>query len=663
MKQDSENVNNSKEERYISYIFLGLLLIFSFLIGFYKIYSSDTWWHIKTGEYILSHGIPSTDMFSFTAAGNKWVTHEWLAEIFFYLIYKIGGIAALILFKGAITAIIAYLIFRFGQKRKAPAPLSAAIAIFTAAGMSYMIYARPHAFTFLFAAILLSLLFRPSQSEKSFKWERWLIIPIIFGIWANSHAGFILGLGIYWVVVAKEVIFPNIKDSLFIDRLKRSAFPALVATLVCLLNPNGYKIFTYTLTIAGNPAFKSKIAEWVSPIYLGPEEWLAKTILFIASGLGLISIILHFKKRPDISIIVLVTGVSAWFAMRNIQNYVIVLAFALLSVSSFGFISRIKLALLLKRFLILLAAVWMVACFVLIREYQKNNGRLGYGLVTGAFPVGASDFLTRVGFEGNIVNVLSDGGYLIWAGYPRWKVYIDGRLDVYGEDLVNRYRDRIQGSSDALDTFDKLDAGAAVLPMPPNIGEVRRQLAVDPRWALVYFDDYYLVYLRRNQPNQNIINQWSYNIINPLMQGYGLNNQVNINAFDIEAQKNLSINPESGLANSVCGYASQNKGEYIQAAGYYQKALKIQPRLRALYRTIGELYSSAGVFNSAITWYDRAVVYTPADAQVYVDLGYLYGRRNDLAKAEYYLNEALKRDPNNPARQLLEKLRASRTGR
>ncbi len=29
------------------------------------------------------------------------------------------------------------------------------------------------------------------------------------------------------------------------------------------------------------------------------------------------------------------------------------------------------------------------------------------------------------------------GGYLIWRLYPDYRVYIDGRADVYGDSLVN----------------------------------------------------------------------------------------------------------------------------------------------------------------------------------------------------------------------------------
>jgi hypothetical protein len=136
MPQIFRKLNEYSESKTANYVFLSVLLFLSFIIAFFKITDSDVWWHLKTGEYILAHGIPSTDPFSFTAAGNHWVTHEWLAEVLFYLLYKLGGFTLLIAFKAAISAAIAYLIFRFGRQHSISAATASAIAMFAVSGMS-----------------------------------------------------------------------------------------------------------------------------------------------------------------------------------------------------------------------------------------------------------------------------------------------------------------------------------------------------------------------------------------------------------------------------------------------------------------------------------------------------------------------------------------------
>ena len=42
----------------------------------------DVSWHIAAGRWIFQHGrIPTTDPFSFSAAGHPWIATEWLAEV------------------------------------------------------------------------------------------------------------------------------------------------------------------------------------------------------------------------------------------------------------------------------------------------------------------------------------------------------------------------------------------------------------------------------------------------------------------------------------------------------------------------------------------------------------------------------------------------------
>jgi tetratricopeptide (TPR) repeat protein len=651
------------ESAAINYVFLGVLLLLSFIIAFFKITDYDIWWHLKTGEYILAHGIPSTDPFSFSAAGNPWVTHEWLAEILFYLLYKLGGLTVLIAFKAAISALIAFLIFQFGRQRDISAALASAVAMFAVAGMSYMMYPRPHIFTFLFLAILSFFLFKQDQSEKPLKRQRWIIIPALFLAWANIHAGFILGLGIYWIVVLKELFIPGQSPDSLKSRVKQSLYPAILASLICLVNPNGYQIYTYTIAIAGNPVFKSTISEWVSPIYLGSREWLALGILGLASIGSIVAAIFHFKRRPDISLIIVGVAISAWIAMRNIQNLVIVLAFSILSIPLSPKSKSRNEPNWIKPLLTLLSFAWIITLFVLIFNYQVRDNRRDYrlfdtGIQEGLVPIDAAAFLNKVNYSGNILNILSDGGYLIWSGYPRWRVFIDGRLDVYGEQQIENYRNVVGGAPGALNLLNEQNINAAVLPMPPQMGDIRTQLAKDSLWSLVYFDDYYLVYMCKAESCREIISQWGYQIINPLANGYGLDSPAKLDSYLSETKRALYFNPKSSLANAAYGFGLQQKGDYVLAANAFKTAIALRPNLLDFYRYVARLYVSANAIDSAKAWYARALIAKPTDPMNYYELGILYARQNDFSRAESCFNEAARLDPRGPAKQALQKLQA-----
>ena len=63
---------------------------------------SDTLWQVRAGERILDHrAIPSTDPFSFTAGGRPWLPHEWLAETFMALAFRVGGFRGIMVLAAA----------------------------------------------------------------------------------------------------------------------------------------------------------------------------------------------------------------------------------------------------------------------------------------------------------------------------------------------------------------------------------------------------------------------------------------------------------------------------------------------------------------------------------------------------------------------------------
>ena len=58
-----------------------------------KLTDNSFFWHLRTGEYILDHGIPHHDVFSYTAPGTKWVAQSWLAEVTYGVLYRsVGGV-------------------------------------------------------------------------------------------------------------------------------------------------------------------------------------------------------------------------------------------------------------------------------------------------------------------------------------------------------------------------------------------------------------------------------------------------------------------------------------------------------------------------------------------------------------------------------------------
>src|SRR5882672_8425939 len=53
---------------------------------------SDTYWHIAVGKWILDHGaLPHADIYSFTKAGEPWMSSSWLAQVLYAAAYAWAG--------------------------------------------------------------------------------------------------------------------------------------------------------------------------------------------------------------------------------------------------------------------------------------------------------------------------------------------------------------------------------------------------------------------------------------------------------------------------------------------------------------------------------------------------------------------------------------------
>jgi tetratricopeptide (TPR) repeat protein len=128
----------------------------------------------------------------------------------------------------------------------------------------------------------------------------------------------------------------------------------------------------------------------------------------------------------------------------------------------------------------------------------------GVGVVPGAFPVRAAEYLRAIGFKGRLYNEMGAGGYLEWAlDLP---VFQDGRGFADPRDFRDVMPEPVDPARMArLDARYGFDALIIRTEIPPGLDERlvekvragRDGLADRRTWALVAFDDGGALYLRR----------------------------------------------------------------------------------------------------------------------------------------------------------------------
>ena len=162
----------------------------------------DLWWHLANGRLMLvTRSIPHVDVYSFSAAGNPWVMHEWLADLAMYLLYLAGGLPWLVaVFAGIVTAaaVCLYLLLR----RSGLAPSAAVVLTLVGALAGSTAWgARPQLLNVLFCGLLLLGLIE----YRAGRLHAWMLPPFIW-LWANLHSAFVVGVIISGLFLVGEMV-------------------------------------------------------------------------------------------------------------------------------------------------------------------------------------------------------------------------------------------------------------------------------------------------------------------------------------------------------------------------------------------------------------------------------------------------------------------------
>lgn len=451
----------------------------------------DLWWHLRTGQWIVQNGsVPHVDSFSFTRAGHAWVSHEWLSEVLFYEFWKVGGAAALIIFAALITT-SGFLLLYLRCPGKGHWAAAATVIGTLASAASWGV--RPQMFTFALASLLLWLIEAGENRPKLLIW-----IPPMFLLWLNLHAGFALG-----PVLLIAYGFGLILEVSIGETPWHEARPILVrmSTLlvICLalvpLNPSGFQLYRYPLDTLRSPAMRSIIVEWFSPDF---HQSLYKPLLVVWLLLLVALGVSRSRPRGRVILPLLMTALAALDAVRHIPIFVLMAMPVIASVipeqatSYRG--SRLTVEAMCFRSLftvcviVLLAGLVGVKWATVIRSQRGREAEL--------FPVNAIRFLKTTGQPYRLFVYYDWGGYAVWNLYPEYQVFVDGRADLYGDDLLRQFKDAMQVREGWKDILDQWSVDSVLIPTSSALSQA---LILDPTWKQV-FSDRRAIVLIRNRP-------------------------------------------------------------------------------------------------------------------------------------------------------------------
>jgi hypothetical protein len=417
----------------------GLIIACIFLLGaaFVGTTDPDYFWHLKTGELIVTDlSVPTTDPFSFTKEGEHWVAHEWLGEAVIYLAVSAGGYGlALALFAGVA---LGALLLTYRTSLTLGASRNAAMLFFVWAGVMTFRYwtVRPQVFTWLLFAAFIAI----CLEHKSGRANRLWLLPVLTVVWANLHLGVMFGLAVVGVYALSQTIERYAwKQPVALKPIYLALGACVLATLV---NPNPLELLLYPLQYIepGNTNVEL-IAEWQSPDF--------HDLAFLPLALAMLALVSMgvFGRRRDVFLPLLVLG-FAFLTLQSVRNQpLFAIVFMLVASQRASELwdwasaavqqSRPRPKSTLNWALVGVFSA-MIAVFVLgsPTHQLRADPLLDHGSVK--FPEAGARFVQAEYPDARLLNHYDWGGYLINELYPR-KVFIDGRSEFYGPELMNDF--------------------------------------------------------------------------------------------------------------------------------------------------------------------------------------------------------------------------------
>jgi hypothetical protein len=443
------------------------------------------WWHLSTGRYILqNHAVPHTDPFSATIAGQPWTIHEWLSEVVFYFAYSMVGSAGLLL----LTALVLTLAFWFAYARSGGPLLGRILSLALGVWAASPIFSvRPQIFSYLLASAFLLVLSRYFQNGS---YRLLVLLPLLTILWVNFHGGYVLGLTLILLFVAGAVAdwLAGQADGV---TTKRRVVALLLVCVSCLLvvplNPNGFALLTYPVVTLKAWAASTDIMEWRSPdFHLSIFRPLAVLMLLTVAVLALSP----KRPRPSQILLFIFFSYAALYSMRNLPFFVLV-AFPLLA--EYAFLPAWKF----PAWRLGLQKAFQASALLLVAVVCANvvSGHIAVELdrEQSRFPARAAAFLEAQKLPAPLFNSYDFGGYLIWRLYPRYRVYIDGRTDVYGLTFFNDFIQVYQVNADPRPTLDH--AGIRTVLVEPH-SALAGFLRTQTDWKRVYEDGVAVIFSR-----------------------------------------------------------------------------------------------------------------------------------------------------------------------
>ena len=485
---------------------------------FLPLANPDIFWHLSAGRYIAAHkALPGTDFLSWSMAGRPWTDFEWLPQLLYFWGWTLAGYWGLLACRFLLLLPLLFVIYRIAllYAERLTALLALVIG---AAVLLPNLDLRPENFSLLFFSLLFYLLEKTRLSGTPEHVDVYsAFCAAMFALWANCHAGFVYGLALLGFYCAGELL--RVKLPAIYGRREKedySFFKAYALWFGCaaagtLANAYGVKI--YAVLWAHMREIKvigEHLREW-QPADLAQISQAPFWVLLALSFVGLLHRALRHRDLPFHLLL-------CWmfFAVSAAQHSRMTAFFALTAVPLMLYVLslyaregvpplRLKLG--------VSAAALAASGFLFFIAYWHLGGPRWRYTSPSEGPVRFLSGQKQALAGSKLYNPWGWGGYLGFALWPDYKVFLDGRY------IFHTYLPEVQTARADNLTWTRflskygfqtvlLERSSSTYPTKVTVGKLGEKTLHFPfyaffmpatDWALVYWDDNSMIFVRREE--------------------------------------------------------------------------------------------------------------------------------------------------------------------
>jgi hypothetical protein len=424
--------------------------------------------HLATGRYILEHGFPSGDVYSFTAPGSRWVIQSWLPSVLYGALDRMVGLGGIRALTAVLAGAVAGIMWTLTRPAKGlVARLGICVPALVVAATMWS--ARP----LMLGLLLLGLTVLAA--------ERRIPAPVllpVFWLWVNSHGSFPLGL----VALACFAVGSRLDGERRPSELRPLAWAA-GGTVLGAVNPLGPVLLTFPLGLLKRQDVLGNVIEWRSPSF---SEVYSRAFLLLVI-LAIASLVRRPSWRSAVPFAVFLA--AGLMAARNIPVASIVFLPGLArGAEGLGTLTGEVRS----------RAITVAAALVVVVGGLLVTGRLrGPDLELGKYPVDAVAWLDSEGLLGpDTRRVTPDtvGNYLELVLGDQAKVFADDRVDMFPRPVIDDELALVNGSPRWDDVLTRWDVDVVLWDRTAPLSQL---LAGSDQWRLGFADEEWAVYVRR----------------------------------------------------------------------------------------------------------------------------------------------------------------------